>query len=263
VTERRQTAYIITGHTGGIGKSLVSAALGQGHKVIGISRGMLASVETGFNDTQFLELQCDFSQTEGPMLSENQLASVNDLLSGCRQTIYIVNAGQNYDSGRSANEILDNVLKLIQVNAIAQVRLLHELLSYRPNMINKCLFIGSYLTFIKSRKSSIGYVLSKKLLQEFTILYQNQGHDPLKVQTIVLGGVDTKMNRESEVTQGFVRRCLSSLFKMTPDQAARLIMRAAETRSPIKFIPLFPAIPLSIIYYARCLFRVQRYIVRK
>jgi short-subunit dehydrogenase len=263
MTKEEKTAYIITGHTGEIGKALASLIIGQGNKVIGISRGILEDADGISNEMQISQFQCDFSQTGNRVLNEDQLVTISKLLNGYDNVIYIMNAGQNSDPGRSTTEILSDVLKLIKVNALSQIRLLNELLMYNPNVINKCVFIGSYLSYLKPQNSSLGYVLSKNLLHELTFLYNGQNESTMEMQTIVLGGVDTEMNRNNVVNKNFYQKWASDFFKMSPEKAAKSIILATETTNPIKFIPLLPAIHLSILHYTRRLLQVQLYIFRK
>ena len=150
--------------------------------------------------------------------------------------------------------MLDTVVNLINVNAIAQLKLLNELLMHRANMIDKCIFIGSYLTFLSSSQASIGYVLSKNILQELTSRYQERSSS-LRLQTIVLGGVYTPMNRQEEIDKNPMRRWLGKLFRLSPEQAARSIIRASELNSPIKFVPALPAVPVSALYHGRIFLR--------
>jgi len=263
MTDKKQIGYIITGHTGGVGQELVSFALKSGHKVIGISRSAVSDRKYASGNSQVLELQCDFLRNDEPMLSEGELNMIDEMLTGCHETVYIANAGQNTELDRSANEILSNVLKLVQVNTIGQLKLVCELLSYKANMINKCVFIGSYLTFFGSANASIGYTISKMILQELAVRYQDQTDERLKIQAIVLGGVDTAMNRASEIDKSRTRKWLSGLFRMSPEKAARSIIEASESSSAIKFIPFLPAIMVTILYYGRCLFRVPLYLLRR
>jgi short-subunit dehydrogenase len=263
MSDHDRIGYIITGHTGGIGKELAAHALRGGHKVVGIARSNLKDQKQSYAQINFSEVQCDFSRLEGNMLSREQLGVIDEALIDCSKIVYILNAGQNHSPDYAAVEMLDTVVKLLTVNAIAQLKLLGELLTHRTNMVDKCIFIGSYLTFLNSSHTSIGYVLSKNILQELTLRYQEQTNSSLRLQTIVLGGVYTSMNRQEQIDKNSIRSWLGKLFRLSPEQAARSIIKASELNSPIKFIPALPALPVSVLYYGRVFLRSLFYLFRR
>ena len=78
----------------------------------------------------------------------------------------------------------------------------------------------------------------------------------LKLQTIVLGGVDTDMNRDYTEASNHARNAVRKYFKMSPSMAAELILSATQSNQSLKFIPFLPAIPIVLFYHVRSFFQV-------
>jgi short-subunit dehydrogenase len=255
--EVKKSAYIITGHTKGIGRALTAVALKNGHGVVGISRGKLDLTKNSLASSKFLQYQCDLSSSEKNILNENQIETIIKFLSAYADVIYVINASQNSASNQPTTDILRDIVKLSQINALSQLNLLIQLLSYKRNVVRKCVSIGSYLSFLTPKSSSLGYVISKNLLLELVLLSKKEAQLDLKLQTIILGGVDTDMNRAyTEVSNHAGSGVVRQYFKMAPSKAAELILSATQSNQSLKFIPFLPAIPIVLFYHVRSFFQV-------
>ena len=254
--EVKKLAYIITGHTKGIGRALTAITLKKGHGVIGISRGKLDLTKNSLTSSKFLQFQCDLSSSEKNILNENQIEIIIKFLSDYEEVIYVVNASQNSSSNQPTTKILSDIVKLSQINALSQLNLLIQLLSYKKNIVNKCVSIGSYLSFLPPKSSSLGYVISKNLLLELMLLSKKETQLNLKLQTIILGGVDTDMNRDYSEASMYAGNIIRKYFKMSPGNAAELILGATQSNQSLKFIPFLPAIPIVFFYHIRSFFQV-------
>ena len=256
-----KSAYIITGHTKGIGRALTAVALKNGHGVVGISRGKLDLVKNSLTSSKFLQYQCDLSSSEKKILNENQIETIIKFLSDYEDVIYVVNASQNSSSNQPTIDILRDIVKLSQINVLSQLNLLIQLLSYKRNVVRKCVSIGSYLSFQTPKSSSLGYILSKNLLLELMLLSKKETQLDLKLQTIVLGGVDTDMNRDYTEASNHAMNVVRKYFKMSPSMAAELILSATQSNRSLKFIPFLPAIPIVFFYHVRSFFQAIKIIL--
>lgn len=256
-----KSAYIITGHTKGIGRALTAVALKKGHGVVGISRGKLDLVKNSLTSSKFLQYQCDLSSSEKKILNENQIETIIKFLSDYEDVIYVVNASQNSSSNQPTIDILRDIVKLSQINVLSQLNLLIQLLSYKRNIVRKCVSIGSYLSFQTSKSSSLGYVLSKNSLLELMLLSKKETQLDLKLQTIVLGGVDTDMNRDFTEASNHAGNIVRKYFQMSPSMAAELILSATQSNQSLKFIPFLPAIPIVFFYHVRSFFQAIKTIL--
>ncbi len=107
---------LLTGVSRGIGKAIAELALDQGHEVIGISRGELAS------NHELMEKKTRFTHLIADLTKASEIKSLETKLRGIAShlDVLINNAGVAYDRELSFDETTqDHFLKTFQVNLIA------------------------------------------------------------------------------------------------------------------------------------------------
>ena len=171
---------LITGHSRGLGAGLASHALAAGHRVYGLSRGVLEAPDPGL-----CQAQCDLSQhdTIGPALTRLVPADVN------LEQVYL-NAGVLGRIAALRDTPLHDITTVMNINVWAN-KLIIDWLSTRPAAPKRIVLISSGAGVVGNHGWG-AYALSKATLNMLAQLY---AHEMPNTQLLALapGLVDTDM----------------------------------------------------------------------
>lgn len=237
-------AYIVTGHSKGLGREVTKALLLRGDTVFGFSRNRMVQVDLIANLNLLNEHKWDFSQNE---FKEN-LDQIKTDLKQFTNLVFILNAAKNASKTDNARNFLEDIVELTQINFINQIRFLHHLIKHINFQSVNCICVGSYSSFIPDNQSSAGYILSKTLLGDLSAQANFSKVKNLTFKIIYFAGISTTMYDIKEVSTGIKRnipsRILSTLLKQSPEKAAAKVLRAIDSKKLAFFSPNYLALPI-------------------
>ena len=110
-------AYIVTGHSKGLGREVTKALLLRGDTVFGFSRNRMVQVDLISNLNLLNEHKWDFSQNE---FKEN-LDQIKTDLKQFTNLVFILNAPKNASKTDNARNFLEDIVELTQINFISKL----------------------------------------------------------------------------------------------------------------------------------------------
>jgi len=205
---------LVTGASSGVGAALARALVTRGQRVAGVARraDLLETLRKELPAGRFVPVACDVSVTDDVGRAIARLDA-----EGFAPDLVILNAGINLPDLEPGFRLAaaEQVFRVNVFGALAWVeRLLPRMLAARRGHF---VAISSMSAFRTSGRS-VAYAASKaSLSMAFESLRFRYAAEPLRFTTVHLGPVDTAMWPGGKFP-----------FLLTPDEAARRILRAVE-----------------------------------
>ncbi len=183
---------LITGLSGGVGKSLSKKLIDKNYDVFGISRNFENNNSIGKN-IKFIKADLSNS-SEINYLVENEISSLDFDLLIHSAGVFKIKKIQDYSMNEIEKDLMVNLTSLIKITS-----------AIVPNMIRKrngmIIFIGSSSSYSGYKNTSL-YCASKHALLGFSrSLADELRQYGIRVSCICPGTIDTKMSKELEKTQ--------------------------------------------------------------
>lgn len=247
--EKQQGTVLITGATGGIGRSFAHHLAAQQHELLltDVDPGKLEQMAAEFKSKYGTEV----STAAVNLLDEKQLTEFTKKIAAEGKVAMLVNCA-GFGEGIPFNEEpLERQLKMIQVHITATVHLVHAVL---PAMIERrngtIITVASMAAFIPAPGSSI-YAASKSFLNSFMESIHMEVHGyGIRVQSLCPGMTHTefhdKLGKEGK-RSGFSQ----AVPWMEADEVVDLSLKCLEAGKVVcipgclnktvrKAIPIFP-----------------------
>lgn len=195
---RPMANVLITGHSRGLGAALTRELLGQGHRVLGISRMPARSLAPAPRH-QFHELSLDLGQ---PTALAQFLGSsiVADFFNNAQQVILINNAGLLGPIGPFGALAQDQVLQSITVNIGAVLALTNSFIGATVQCPDRRIV---HVSSGAGRSAYAGwgvYCASKAALDHHARCLALEQHQGLRIESLAPGIIDTEMQAQIRAT---------------------------------------------------------------